>query len=38
MEIVVATSLSAIEDGKTFVLSLQGAAPNRASEAGTATM
>jgi hypothetical protein len=38
MEIVVATNLSAIGDGETFVPSLQGAAPKRASEAGTAAM
>jgi hypothetical protein len=39
MEILIATNaLSAIGDGNTFVLSLQGAEPNRASETGTAAM
>ncbi len=37
MEIVVATNaLSAIGDGKTFVLNPQGATPNRAGETGAA--
>jgi hypothetical protein len=39
MEIVIATNtLRAMGDGGTFILNLQGAAPNRASETGTPAM